>query len=505
MKKFINIIFVSIIITLYFNYGLLAQEKPNNITTESNIPLEDENNEKKKNEKIRNVNIDMQLVYGQYNNMLSIINYSHEQTDFVYLLSSYFKRSNDYGYKDQEYENSSYYENNIGFTGNINASETWKIILGASVDSDSHGMFDNSTYSREEKEKYKLSFKNIKKFSSYFEGYIDVGGAGYTHRLSGRQNSENVDSNLNKFNAELGGDFIWSASNRVKGSCKFTQYDYSDETVEKDQYFRAEISDDFIITNYIGINLGMFTTWHNDDDFLTLDSDKYELPVLPLVGLSLRGLKNISVIMKYKYDLIPFMPEEYFFAQKYVLPRYDLPPSTAHIGDCRINIRFNSVFSLKSELVYKKIDNFYNYYTISGNVLSAETIDATNYIAKVDNQINLFKRRVQFILGYEYNKFDAEQNITYRPNHSFNGTVKFVSKNVNLEWTNKISSQVYTEPTSDNKLEKAVLGIVGMQVKTMTSLYAYLRIENVYNNKYYLRDGYPEAGRTILGGLRILL
>ncbi|RPI97397.1 MAG: hypothetical protein EHM32_01595 [Spirochaetales bacterium] len=50
-----------------------------------------------KNDRSRNVNIDMQVVYGQYNNMLSTINLSHEQENSVYLLSSYFKRSNDFG------------------------------------------------------------------------------------------------------------------------------------------------------------------------------------------------------------------------------------------------------------------------------------------------------------------------------------------------------------------------------------------------------------------------
>ena len=114
---------------------------------------------------LHNMNIDMQVVYGQYNDMLSTVNLSQQQDKFVYLLQTYFEKSNDYGYNDKTFENTSYYQNRIGFTGDIKASETWKSLFDINVYNDSYGMADNTFFSREEKDNVTVDWKNIVKHS----------------------------------------------------------------------------------------------------------------------------------------------------------------------------------------------------------------------------------------------------------------------------------------------------------------------------------------------------
>ncbi len=71
----------------------------------------------------------------------------------MYYLRSYFKRSNDFGYGDKVYENTSFYENRISFTGNIDFNDNTRMTIDTTVDGDSRGTGNNLVYSREVKEK----------------------------------------------------------------------------------------------------------------------------------------------------------------------------------------------------------------------------------------------------------------------------------------------------------------------------------------------------------------
>ena len=158
----------------------LISVKPDSLTSS---PEEDVS---KPENTAQSLNLDLQALYGQYNSMYSAVNLAQEQQNFVYLLSSSFKRSNDYGYGEDIFVNSSYFENKISFTGNLNVTPFMKTILDVSIDSDSHGMFANPDFSREEKERLDLSLKNIHKISPKFEVFYAFGGAYYSHQLSGK-------------------------------------------------------------------------------------------------------------------------------------------------------------------------------------------------------------------------------------------------------------------------------------------------------------------------------
>ena len=290
----------------------------------------------KKNDRSRNVNVDMQIVYGQYNNMLSTINLSQQHEDFVYLLSSNFKRSNDFGYKNETYENTSFYENKIGFTGNMNVSDTWKSILETEVNSDSHGMYNNTVFSREEKEMVNVSLKNVSKFSSSFEGYWTLGGAEYVHRLRPIVPQDYEKSRLMQFNSEFGGEYIWSPTNRIRFSSAYFQYDYGQEGVQNDRYLCSELVDDFYITRNFGLGLGANLDYNRDAPLLAS----------PVLSMTVKDYKYATIVLLYRYDLVPFKPEKYYLQQKYIRPNYDLPPQKTHHGDMKAEFRIGNLFKI---------------------------------------------------------------------------------------------------------------------------------------------------------------
>jgi len=441
------------------------------------------------------VNLDMKMVYGQYNTMLSTVNLSQEAEDFVYLITSYFKRSNDFGYGDETYQNSSYYENNIGFTGNLNATERWRSTLEMELNNDSRGMFDNPVFNREEKEKAKLSLKNVVKLSRSFETYFVLGGAQYVHRLRSTAGGEPENSRLNQVNVKMGGEYIWSTTNGIKFKGHYFYYDYLDEDAGYDQFFSGEVVDDFHITRNIGVSLGANLCLNRDDDPLAA----------PVVSFSIKDFRHASIVFLYRYDLMPFRPEIFYLQQKYIMPTYDLPPGRVHHGDMRCEFRVSDRFNLIAQFIVESNDNYYNYYPVTGNVLSASTLEVVSYRSRFDLNLALFDRAVEYGLSYEFVRYDADDYITYSPAHSFASALKYNGRRWTFDWNNRYVGQVYISPDTDTQLGNVIIGDFGMQRKMLESFFAYIKIENLYNYRYTMRDGYPEQGITFLGGIRILI
>jgi hypothetical protein len=459
------------------------------------VEAEDEHREDTGKKGDRSVNLDMKMVYGQYNTMLSTVNLSQDAEDFVYLINSNFKRSNDFGYRDTTYQNSSYYENNIGFTGNLNATEKWRSTLEMELTNDSRGMFDNPVYNREEKEKAKLSLKNVVKLSRSFEMYLTLGGAQYVHRLRTAATEVPENSRVNQGNVKLGGEYIWSTTNGIRFKTQYFYYDYLEETVEDDQFFSGELVDDFHITRNIGISLGANLCLNRDDDPL----------VAPILSLSMKDFRYASVVLTYRADLAPFRPEIFYLQQKYIMPTYDLPPGKVHHGDMRCEFRLSEAFSLIAQFIVERNDNYYNYYPVTGNVLSAQTLEVMVYRSRFDLNVALFGRMLEYSLGYEFNRYEADFNITYSPAHSFTSALKYNGRRWTFEWNNRYLGQVYTDPDADTQLGNVIIGDFGIQRKMLESFFAYIKIENLYDYRYNLRDGYPEQGITVLGGIRVLI
>jgi outer membrane cobalamin receptor len=49
------------------------------------------------------------------------------------------------------------------------------------------------------------------------------------------------------------------------------------------------------------------------------------------------------------------------------------------------------------------------------------------------------------------------------------------------------------------------MGSLELNIKLYRTFYIYSRINNIYNEEYFLRDGYPEPGVQFFAGLRITI
>ncbi len=462
----------------------------------------------------QSLNLDLQALYGQYNSMYSAVNLAQEQRNFVYLLSSSFKRSNDYGYGEDIFVNSSYFENKISFTGNLNVTPFMKTILDVSIDSDSHGMFSNPDFSREEKERLDLSLKNIHKISPKFEVFYAFGGAYYSHQLSGKS-MDDVRTRFSRYNGETGWEYIWSSSNRLRAKASYTKYHYS--IGDQDDYYfaRGEIIDDFYITNNFAFLIGLNFAYHKNFGILGLEDMRKtdlgnDIPIIPIGGISLKGIKYFSASLEYRYDMAEFKPEEYYFPQKYLYPAYYLIPSRVHRISIDSDFTVVDRFSLRFAGVVKKSDNYANYKQVSfssdeASLLTAETVKADTI--DIISEANLVLVKDSFDISASYTKFlfDSDKNITYKPSNDIKVSAKYYGSYFNITWINRFVGSRYVDPEEEEKIKSFVLGSLSVQYKASKSVFADLLIENLYNRKYYLRKGYPESGVTALFGLRVLI
>lgn len=482
---------------IYFS-SLYAQEISEPVPTISEDIIDDQDESNNDEYNAKNINLDVQALYGpQFNQMLSTLNLSQESERFVYLISSNFNRSGDFSYDGEEYVNSGFYENNIGLTANWNWDDL-KLIIEGEANNDSRGMFDNEVYSKEEKGKNKLSAKTIFKSNPSTEWSILVGGAWYKHSLVALDSNDHVKSRLVQGNVKLGWELVWSASNRLRINADYLYYDYKPDEIKSDSNLRAELFNDFSITRNLGFSVGGGYVRNEDDQ-------EIDFPVPLNASISLKGFKNFTAIFSYKYDIVPFQPEEFYLEQKYIFPNYILPPGRVHNGEARVNFKVNSILNISGEAQVEKNDYFYNYYPTAGDVLSANAIEAVTYSSKLETNISIYKKILEISLGGEYHYFDAEENITYRPEFTVLNAFKYNGKKWKFEWANQIRGKVYSDPYDDKRIPEAVIGSLGMQRIVLEGSYFYAKIENLYNNRYTLRKDYPEPGISLLGGLRILI
>ena len=484
-----------------------SDSKENSVKDENSS--EEENLVKKMD--VNNINLDTKVMYGQYNNILSFFSLTHNQADLIYQLNSEFKRSNDFGYK-----NSSYHESEIGFSGKLNLTNLWEFMPSFEVKDQSYGMFDQSIYSREEKEKIIINLKNEYK-PTPSSWSVNLGGAQYTHRLVSKEKiSDSIDSDFNKINFELARDYIWSASNKLGFKVEGDQYFYSDNSignVDNDANLKNELSFGFSFSEFLKLGISPTLAWNKD-----YAKNRGWFPGGRL-SLSSVSSKNTFFEISYNYNLHSFQPENFNFNQKYVDPTYDLPPAESHFlnlkGEMSFNLKDNNFLPIKRIKLkgcgaVEDNNNFYNYRVRDDqeNILGAETVSILKYNGRADLLVDLkilnqdkFKLKV----NYEYSRFVADKNITYQPMHTWGGLLSYSEPRWQLEWENKVTDEVYTDPDQDKKLNNSIIGSLGLQLKTYREFFIYAKVNNLYNKNYSFREGYPEPGRTILGGMRIII
>ena len=448
--------------------------------------------------KFFNVNLDGTILYGMYNNIFTSFYIAQDFERFSYQLNAGLRRSNDF-----DYQNSSYYEGEIGFTGNADFTETWKCIPQLEVQNESHGMFDNTFYSREEKDKIIVNVKNeYKPTPSRWD--FNLGGGQYVHRLISAQSSGVDKSDFYQINGEIGWEYIWSAANKFRLDAKSVYYNYATSDPD-DIHVSTEFLWGFKIIEYLKIEPGVFYIWNADGGHFPSGR----------LNVSTSGINHVSLELSYVYDMVPFKPEEYY-EQKYIKPEYDLSPGNAHHVSFKsmFNFKFSSekksylkTIKFKTNLDFEENSRIYNYYPLPENVLSAYSLHGMSLDLKSDLVIDfkMYNTGLSFDMRYRYRKFFADENITYTPEHVAGILLKLTTKWVDVEWDNMYHSTVYVNPLTDTILDWFILGSVEVQVKVLETFSLYAKVDNIYNTGFSYRYGYPEPGAIFLAGLKIII
>jgi len=510
-KKLVILLVVVFSINLYAkNQTQLDESKVKDITVKSQSQdsqnsIDDSSQESKddtpkKKEKAK-TNLDAMITYGMYNSIYTSLGVTQSIKRFSYQLNAFLMRSGDFGFA-----NSNYYNSEVGFTGKIDPIDSLKITPELEVVNKSHGMFDNTSFQREENDKIVFTLKNEYTVApSRFN--FNIGGIQYIHLLEA---NSSLESNFFKLFENVTWEYIWSGANSLKISHKFVYYFYIGTSVANDYFTQNKIFGSFKLGGFLKATVGGVADWNLDSGFFPSG----------FVSLVTSNLKHVIVELNYSYKLLNFKPEDFYFKQKYFLPSYNLPPGKSH--NLFLSVKSEAKFKKKGNFSLKKIrfkalgrfltnDNYYNYIELQSydRVLGAETISVLGGEAEGDLSFNfrVYDSILSISLDYKYNIFKNEEskNLTYLPDHSLKGVIKFKNKYFEIEFGNKFQTSVYTDPNSPDSLPSVIIGSFVAQYKPYDGFSLYLKIDNLYNYQYFYRKGYSEPGIVVLGGLKVVL
>ncbi|HOD14058.1 MAG TPA: hypothetical protein PLA65_11340 [Spirochaetota bacterium] len=457
----------------------------------------------KKEEKSRNFNVDALILYGQYNRILWDAGITQSFDTFTYQLNSDFSRSNDYGYK-----NSRFYDNEIGFSGTADLSENWKFTPEAEVSNESHGMFRNPFYNREEKDRIILNIKNTYQ-PRPFRWDFNLSGIYFIHRFDTSLFPDVYtyrpyhSSDFYKAGAEIGWQYIISAANKVSFNSKFAQYFYSGPS-DNDTYTANELIWNFNVGEYFKFGLGPLYAYNRDGGHF----------VSGRIEASTVNLKFVSVTASYLYDLTPFTPENYYFNQRYVRPYYSLSPGRGHHATLVVGVDANRTsdrpfyvkkVKCRATGTFLTSDRYYSFFSLPEQVLAPHQMKIAEAQAQGEAALGLaiYAAYVELGARYQYSYFYASDYVTYQPEHTAGGYVKLEVWRFETEFSTSYRGRMHSNPFMDVTMRPALIGSLHLQVKVYESFYLYGKIDNIYNGKFSTVYGYPEQGRTIIGGLRI--
>jgi hypothetical protein len=455
--------------------------------------------------KSRNFNVDAMILYGQYNRILWDAGITQSFDTFTYQLNSDFNRSNDYGYK-----NSRFYNNEIGFTGTADLAENWKFTPEAEVSNESHGMFRNLFFNREEKDRIVLNIKNTYQ-PRPFRWDFNLSGIYFIHRFDASMVPDRYtlrpyhSSDFYKAGAEIGWQYIISAANKLSFNSKFAQYFYSGPS-DNDTYTANELIWNFNVGEYFKFGLGPLYSYNRDGGHFV--SGKIDAATV--------NMKYVSIAASYLYELVPFSPENYYFDQRYVKPNYSLSPGRGHHVNLVVGIDVNrssdrpfyvKKFKCKATGSFLTSDRYYSPFSLPEMVLAPHQMKVAEAQAQGETALGFAIYSAYAELGgrYQYSYFYASDYATYQPEHTAGGYVKLEVWRLEAEFSTSYRGRMHSSPFMNITIRPALTGSLHLQVRVYESFYLYGRIDNIYNSKYSTVYGYPEQGRTIIGGLRIII
>jgi hypothetical protein len=456
-------------------------------------------------------NFDGRMLAGINGDSMFSLSMTQGLRNFAYQLNSNVSNNNDF----EEYNNSSFWTSETGFTGELSLFDYWKVIPEFEIANSSYGMFDNPVYSRENKDKVRLRLKNeYKPVPARWE--FDLNYARYDHGLKQFDTSIEEEDTFHSFNGVIGMEYIWSASNKIGIRSENGLNSYPEEH-EDDSYSYNEVYVSFKITEYTMLTIAPMFCWNADGtDYFYFKGN-----------ISSINLKYISLELLHEYKLSSYKPEEVIYSEKYMSDLYDLPPAVINhtelkgeleaetgtgsdvlLGVKRAGLRLRGIFENNS--------NYYNYYPVDPDadqtILSASAVPV-NYIngrAEFVTTLVLLTQVIDMKFVYDYYRYLPEKpyddiKITYRPESVFSCNLSYEGTWLEVNWVNSFRDEVYVDPADDRTIGSSILGTLDIHVKLYDTFYLHSRIINLYNDKYSYREGYPEPGIQFFSGIRVII
>jgi len=455
-------------------------------------------------------NFDGRMLSGANGDSMFSLSMTQGLRDFAYQLNSNVSNNNDF----EDYNNSSFWTSETGFTGELSLADYWKIIPEFEIANSSYGMFDNTQYSRENKDKIRLRLKNeYKPVPARWD--FDLNYARYDHGLKQSTTSIEEEDAFHSFKGVIGMEYIWSASNKMGIRSENGTNRYPDE-YEDDSYSYNEIYVSFKVTEYTMLTLAPMLCWNADGtDYFYFKGN-----------ISSINLKYVSLELLHEYKLSSYKPEEVMYSQKYMSNLYDLPPAVINHTELKSEIEVETGTGsdvllgvkragLRLKGIYEDNSNFYNYYPLDQNaqtILSASAVPV-NYIngrAEFVTTLVLLTQVIDMKFAYDYYRYIPVKpyediKITYRPGSVFTCNLSYEGTWLEVNWVNSFRDEVYVDPADDRTIGKSILGTLDIHIKLYDTFYLHSRIINLYNDDYSYREGYPEPGVQFFSGIRVII
>lgn len=464
---------------------------------------------KEEQPKSSSINFDGRMLAGLNGDSIFSVSMTQGLRNFAYQLNSSMVYANDFS----DYDNTNFSANETGFTGELNIFEDWKIIPEFEIGNSSYGMgvTENQDYTREKKDKIRVRLKNEYK-PAPARWDFDINFGRFEHRLTDAQTLAEEKKTFYSTNAIFALEYIWSAANKVGMKHQVSYYEYNEKKYSSDINTCSEFYGSFKITEFAMISIAPVISWDRDGT-----------NILYFKGnVSTIGLKYFSFELLYNYILEPYRPDDYLYSQKYIELNFDLPPSTInHVElsgefEFRLSGESNSPFSIrsfsiKSRGIFENNNNLYNYTSSSKGLLFVDPVSASFFNSKTEivTKVSLYDQILGLQFGYDYFKYytgsNSDINITYRPANILSFSISFESSRVEIVWKNSFKDDVYTDPIIDKKMKGMIEGEMNFNFRVYDTFFLYSRINNLYDAKYTLREGYPEPGRSFFFGLRVMI
>lgn len=442
------------------------------------------------------VNLDTIVLYGGYHRLQSYFALTQDYGGYAYQVISSHNRSNDYGY-----DNSSFAESEVELTSSLEAGSAWRIMPEVTFSNSSRGLFDNSSFSREERNHISGSVtQEYQPMPSRWR--VSLEGENYDHRLvdvSGGVDGQSFSSAA----VLVDWEYVWSAANKIHFVSSNRFYEYSGVSSD-DVWQYNRISGKFRIARHLAIETGAGGGWNRDLGFYG-NGD---------LELSLTGIPRYSLRAAYRYDMESFRPEELYRVSYRVAPTFDHDPSRIHRVDVEGAFSIlseddarNGSLVVKGEAVAEDHSNYYFYMDSGTELLTIETVPARIYSTRfsLESRLPFNTQSVEIEASYLQRFQEAEDRIPYLADNEGEAVLRHFMGAFETSLKHIVRGSLYTDIAGDDTLPLSVVGECSIQYRTLEGFYLYMLCSNIYNSGYSMQKGYPEPGRNLLGGIRIIL